>query len=360
MRKLLALLLCLLMLVSLAACGNRNKTEEKDNKTYLVTLQKTMKSGEVTGSSAFSYDEKGRPTLLEINISADRSMMAEIVYDSFGYKIMESYTSVHGESRVQHEVLYDMRYSNGQLTHCDFTVSTGNKNITMGFDLQYDANGNLILLTYDKAYTANRLGVWHSFAYDAQGRLIQESLCQKFISNDLMSGSDRYQVTQCRYSYQQDGKVLDFSVYTAESFSEISPDNLEGLDFQPTPDDYTFCFDETGKLLYAGSGSDDASLNGNTTIYNDSRYSFDKNGNLLSTVQDGSGYTYGYTGFDLTPQEAVMAKRLQHGISEYLSAYMSFARMDPVYCEVAPMLLYVPLLQNPVYYLVPYPMWGTT
>ena len=358
MKKLLALLLCLLMLISMAACSNRNKTEEKDNKTYLVTLQKTMQSDEVTGSSAFSYDEKGRPVLIEINMSTDRSMMAEIVYDSYGYKILEAYTSNNAGNQVQHEIVYDMRYSNGQLIHCDFTVSSSSKKTQMGFDLQYDANGNLILLTYDAAYTVNRLGVWHSFDYDDQGRLTQETLCQKFVSNDMHSGSDRYQVTQCRYGYREDGKVLDFNVYTAESYSPILHDQLEGLDFQPTPDDYTFYFNEEGKLIFFISGSDDAYESGDTTIYEDSRYSFDKNGNLLSTVQNGSGYSYGYTGFDLTPQEAQMAKRLQHGISEYLLAYMIFARMDPVYCEIAPMLLYVPMLQNPVYYLVPYPMWG--
>ena len=53
-----------------------------------------------------------------------------------------------------------------------------------------------------------------------------------------------------------------------------------------------------------------------------------------------------------------MAKRLQHGISEAMTTYMALAHMDPIYCEIGPMLLYAPMLQNPVYYLVPYPMWG--
>ena len=53
-----------------------------------------------------------------------------------------------------------------------------------------------------------------------------------------------------------------------------------------------------------------------------------------------------------------MAKRLQHGVSEYLAAQIMSARMDPIYCEIGPVILYTPLLQNPVYYLVPYPMWG--
>ena len=359
MKRLLALLFCACLLLGLTACGSRKKAEEPDNNTYLVSMQQTLKADEVTNSASFTYDEKGRPQLIEIKTGADREISVELVYDSHGNKIAESCTNIRGTEKNQQEIHYDLTYTDGKITHCTMTVLNKNRADEMGFDLSYDAEGRLILLTYDAAYTIYRMSVWHSFDYDANGRLIRETLCRKEASASIANPADTYRLAQCRYEYTADGKVMNFSAYTAETTTPVTPDALDGLTFVPTPDNYAFCFDDAGKLLYVGSGPDDVYNEGDETIYNNSSYKFDKNGNLLSTVQNGTGNTYAYTGFDLTQEEAEMAKRLQHSASEYLVAQIISARMDPLYCEIGPVILYTPLLQNPVRYLVPYPMWGT-
>ena len=358
MKKIFALLLCVCVFVGLTACGGRKKAEQPDNKTYLVSMQKTLQADEVTRSASFSYDEKGRPILMEIKTGKDRSMIAEIVYDSHGNKVAEFYNNFQNGSTIQQEIHYNLTYTGDQITHCDMSVSNNRKVTDMGFDLHYDAAGRLVLLTYDERYTTYRQVVWHSFEYDAAGRLVRETQCQKYASASLANPEDTYKLAQCRYDYTEDGKVMNFGVYTAETTTPVTPDNLQGLTFVSTPDAYSFCFDDAGKLMYVGSGPEDVYQAGDETVYDNKSYTFDKNGNLLSTVQNGTGNTFGYTGFNLTQQEAEMAKRLQHGISEAMTTYMALAHMDPIYCEIGPMLLYAPMLQNPVYYLVPYPMWG--
>lgn len=357
MKKLFAFVLCVVMLLSMSACSKRNKDLEKENKTYLVTLQKTLDENVVTQSANFTYDAKGRPTLIELRMREDRTAMAQIIYDAYGNKVSEIYTSIDGDKRKQQEIHYDMTYENGVLTHCDRLVFNGAQQTRAGFDLTYDANGNLVLLTYDAAYTAKYANMWHSFEYDDDGRLIQETLCHTKTSSEL-DGVVAYRLAQCRYAYTEDGKTVIFSAYTAETDTPVTADALEGIPFQPTPDLYSFCFNDSGKLLYVGAGAEDVYQVGDKTIYDSEKYKFDKYNNLLSTVQNGSGATYGYTGFDLTQKEAIMAKRLQHGVSEFLYAYALYVRIDPVYYEVGPIVLFAPMLQNPVYYLVPYPMWG--
>lgn len=360
MKRLLALLFCACLLLGLTACGSRKNTEiVSDGKTYLVTTQKTMRSQDVTSTASFTYDEKGRPQLVEVTASERYSFAVEFAYDSHGNKIAEIYTDVRNGNITRHETHYDMTYAGDKLVHCDLTSSRGSQETTMGFDLSYDAAGRLTLLTYDEAYTASQQRIWHSFDYDTNGRLIRETQCRLIPSNSLDNPYGTYAVTQCRYDYNTDGSVMLFSMHTAEATDPVTPDNLDGLNFQPTPDLYSFCYNETGKLIYSGSGPEDVYQDGDETIYDDDSYTFDKLGNLLSTVQNGTGNTYGYTGFQLTEQEAATAKRLLHSVSESLSTYILYARLDPVYCEVGPILLYAPLLQNPVSYLVPYPMWGT-
>ena len=358
MKKIVILLLCLCLLLSMAACSKRNKELEKENKTYLVTLQKTMEANSVTQSANFTYDAKGRPTLIELHLQEGRTVMAQIIYDAYGNKISEIYTSNDGQEKQQQEIQYDMTYLNGVLTHCDKVLVGGGHGARMGFDLSYDANGNLVLLSYDETYTARHENLWHSFEYDDAGRLIRETLCKTKAESNQLDSLISYRLAQCRYAYSDDGKTVTFSVYTADVPTPVTADALDGIDFQPTPDLYNFCFNDSGKLFYVGSGAEDVYKNGDKTIFDSEKYKFDKYGNLLSTVQNGSGAIYGYTGFDLTRKEAEMAKRLQHGVSEYLCSFALYERIDPVYYEIGTAVLFVPMLQNPVYYLIPYPVWG--
>ena len=160
MKKIIILLLCLCLLLSISACSKRNKELEKENKTYLVTWLKTMEANSTTQSANFTYDAKGRPTLIELQMREDRAMIAQIIYDSYGNKISEIYTSIDGEEKSQQEIRYDMTYQNGVLTHCDKVLVGNGHGTRMGFDLSYDANGNLTLLSYDETYKASSGNIW--------------------------------------------------------------------------------------------------------------------------------------------------------------------------------------------------------
>ena len=57
-------------------------------------------------------------------------------------------------------------------------------------------------------------------------------------------------------------------------------------------------------------------------------------------------------------EDAVMAKRLMHGVHNTMTQYTAFAQMDPLFWNICPPTLYrYHLCTSQVYYLVPYPQF---
>lgn len=359
MKKMFALLLCLPMLLSMAACGNKNGAEEEKEKTisyYVVTSEKHYNKDELTSSAEFTYDSKGRPLTMKIEMAGKRTMETKLSYDKYGNKIRETYTYTElatGLTTTTDEI-YELTYEGDKLTHCTITDQAGDGR---GFDLRYDDQGRLVLVDYDEAYTQARLDLWHTYEYDDQGRLIKETSCKKRATGlSIVDASMVYSVVQMRYQYGKDDNVF-YTEYTANFLEEVTPETLQEQALEKKPEQYNYCFDKDGKVIYVGADEEDVYKKEYGALQDDDRYTFDAHGNLLSYVNGEARVEYTYEKRELTRKEAEMANRLAHGASSFMTPYIIFGKLDPLYVDVAPVVYYTPYLRNPVYYLAPCPLW---
>ena len=356
MKKLFALLLCLLMLISMAACGSKKDAEEKEKMVsyYVVTSEKHYNKDELTSSAEFTYDSKGRPLTMKIEMVGKRTMETKLSYDKNGNKIRETYTYTELENGLSYttDEIYELTYEGDKLTHCTITDQAGD---SRGFDLRYDEQGRLVRVDYDEAYTNAQAVMWHTYEYDAQGRLIQETSCRKTPS-PLGVASDMETTMQMRYQYGENNNVF----YTEYSGRVLYVEGVDvALEMELTKSDYqyNYCFDKNGKVIYVGADEEDVYKEEYGTLADDDHYTFDAHGNLLSYVNGETRVEYTYEQRVLTEEEVEMANRLAHGASSFMTPYMMFGKLDPLYVDVAPLTYYAPYLKNPVYYLAPCPLW---
>lgn len=357
MKKLFALLLSVVMLLSMAACGNRKEAEEEKEKTvsyYVVTSEKHYNKDELTSSAEFTYDSKGRPLTIKIEMVGERTMETKLSYDKYGNKVRETYTYTDLETGLTSttDEIYELTYEGDKLTHCDIVDQTGNR---MGFDLQYDDKGRLIRVDYDEAYTNARASVWHTYEYDDQGRLVQETNGRRMLSPTGVA-TDMETTTQMRYQYGENNNVF-YTEYSGRVLCEEGSDAAPEVELTKTDYQYNYCFDKNGKVIYVGADEEDVYKEEYGTLQDDDRYSFDAHGNLLSYANGEARVEYTYEKRELTRKEAEMANRLAHGASSFMTPYTMFGKMDPLYVDVAPLVYYAPYLKNPVYYLAPCPLW---
>lgn len=353
MKKLFAVALSAVLLLSMAACGdNPQKEGEKTQSYYVVTSRKHYTNGELSNSAEFTYDEKGRPLTMKIEIADYRIMESELTYDEYGNRIREVYTTTDLErgGTSSREDNYEMTYQDGKLVRCTIV----NENV--GFDLQYDEKGRLVRVDYDEAYSKTRGSVWHTYAYDEQGRLIQATQCaRQYLPEEAGSGIMEW-VRQMRYQYGQNKNVF-VTEYGGSVFYEKDAAEIPQIELTKTDSQYNYCFDEQGRVIYVGATEDDIHQESESTLRDDEDCTFDEYGNLLVYETDITRTEYTYEKLELTEAEVEMAIQLGHGISEYLAQYVLFGNMDPLHFYVAPVIYFVPYLRNPVYYLVPCPLW---
>ena len=358
MKKLFTLLLCLCLLLSMAACGSKKDAEEKEKMVsyYVVTSEKHYNKDELTSSAEFTYDSKGRPLTMKIEMVGTRTTETKLSYDKNGNKIRETYTYTDlatGLTSTTDEI-YELTYEGDKLTHCTITDQAGD---SRGFDLRYDDQGRLLRVDYDEAYTQAMLDLWHTYEYDDQGRLIKETSCKKMVTGlSITAASMVYSVVQMRYQYGEDNNVF-YTEYTARFLEEVTPETLQEQVLEKKTEQYNYCFDKDGKVIYVGTDEEDVYKEEYGTLMDDDRYTFDAHGNLLSYVNGEARVEYTYEKRELTRKEAEMANRLAHGAFSFMTQYMMFGKLDPLYVDVAPLIYYAPYLRNPVYYLAPCPLW---
>ena len=360
MKKSCALLLCLCLLLSLTACStekdSQKEKEEEKITVYLVSGQKSYQKGGRRTSATMEYDEKGRPTVINIEMSTGTEIKSEVTYDKHGNKIREECTQTFDKRTTTTITEQNFTYLGGKATHCDYSFDGNTRG---GFDLKYDKNGRLILITYDEAYTTSMLLAWHSFAYDDDGRLIRETMCR--YQPDLMTGNNYYQLTQCRYEYNDENRSMYFSMAGGRCGAEEPKPGAENeLKLEEIENNaYTYFYNKSGQLVGVLPGREAESEFGNKPdLFEDECYTFDKHGNLLSYEYGETRTEYTYIKLELTKQEAELSWRMCHGICEGANAHLLSAKQDPVYVDIAPIVMYIPTLYSPVYYLVPYPQWG--
>ena len=359
MKKFFSLILCLCLLLSLTACStekdSQKEKEEEKITVYLVTGTKSYYKNELSSSATMEYDKKGRPTVVSIQMSNGHQRKSEIAYDKNGNKVQEIVTAYMDGKPITSTYDYALTYDDGKMIRCDCFV---NEEAKGGFDLEYDEYGRLILIDYDEEYTLNNTYTWHNFAYDNDGRLIQENRCIRY--NYQPTGHVMYQLVQCRYEYNTKNTMYFSMGSNHANVQEINPGDEEGLELQEIQNSsFTYFYNKSGELVGALAGKQEKSEFGNKPdIFEDDRYTFDENGNLLAYENGESRTEYTYTKVKLTQKEAEISMRMRHGIAEGTNAYAIYGPMDPIYVDTAPLSLYHPVMYSSVYYLIPYPQWG--
>jgi YD repeat-containing protein len=189
MKKIIAFLLSVIMLLSLVACDQQEKVE-KDEKTVYVLSKVTVDANGAQTVMDFDYDKSGR--ILELKgLSGKEIMMHQTFeYDDEENTVVMIQLGTDGEeiSRVTAK-----RNSNGKNTE-QVTVTNG---VTTRSVNEFDANGNITkTVTYNEA--DEQTGSTE-YEYDDAGNRI----CERHIDSIGTEYSSR------EYQYDENGNIVE-------------------------------------------------------------------------------------------------------------------------------------------------------
>ena len=354
MKRIFALMFALCILLSLAACKDSGSGSEEKVTIYVVTEQKIYRNGELTVTAAFEYDDHGRPTVMGFELADGSGRKSELTYDEYGNLIGDTRTYLYADNSENHsqQINWNLTYTEGLLTRAERNLDG------YTFTFSYNKKRQLVLVEYSQPEEGMGPSFWQSYDYDADGKLIRETRCG-------IQGGEYIYSRYC-YFYDEQGRFIEQYYCSAVSDTRLDPDALDQLDFKVSPVEHFFLYyDEEGKLAYVGNGPEDTYPGGSAAIYSDEQYTFDENGNLVR-VDQGKGFgnsgsswiEYTYKAIEVSKSDAIMHKRLLHGISQFTLSYTDKNTMDPLFWEMCPIMLYVNNLQNMnFYYLIPYPQF---
>lgn len=326
-------------------------TEQDEMMTiYVVTGQKNYKNGEIESTATFAYDDRGRPTMVEFVRADGTGRKSELAYDEQGNLIGDTRTYLYADSSKNHP-----QQINWNLTYTDDLLTRAERNPDgYTFTFSYNKQRQLVLVEYPQPEKGVGGDFWQSYDYDADGKLTRETRCHH--------QSGEYIYSRYCYFYDEQGRMAEQHYCYAVSDTCLDPEALDQLEFKISPfEQFFFRYDEEGGLAYVGDGQEDTYPG----IYSDEKYTFDENGNLVR-VDQGKGWgqsesswiEYTYEAIELSKSDAIMHKRLIHGISNFTLSYTDKNTMDPLFWEMCPTILYSNNLQNMTfYYLIPYPQF---
>lgn len=364
MKQFFGILLCLCLLLSMAAC-ERNEAqeqapeEEKKITFYLVTEQKTYTNGQLSASAAFTYDAHGRPLVMQLQNMGGKTLRCQITYDEQGNPIRENVQQQYPDMAepYTYDVEFVPTYENGRLTAIrQSTVSSdGTSSETVNTQLHYDSEGHLILAEY----TGNTQYRWNSYVYDGEGRLVQETRCMCNQLGVMIS----YVYRRAIYTYDSEGRLVEHQAVYALSDRLMTQQEADALTYENAAGDHVyFYYGSDGRLIRTSGIPMTPAPDESQSIYHNDQCSFDENGNLIRVQQGADSWTeYTYAAIEITEEEAVMAKRLMHGVSSHIANYNYLACMDPKYAQQIPLTLYLPTVgYMHHYYLIDYPQFALT
>ncbi len=357
MKKLFAILLTLVVLLSLVACG-KSSEEEKMTTLYLVTKIKDYNNGDIRVSH-FQYDDHGRPIQMEVD-AGDYVTKMELTYDDHSNLANTKRTDIlpSGSTSVP-RTSPSLTYSGNQLTR---VVYNTRPDWSCGLDLEYDSAGRLTLVVCDEEYADKVAYPWHRFSYDDQGRLIKVTTCCQ--ATGTISGASGHSIVYYlqseHYRYDAAGNLSENYWTMSDSYLRITPeeaDQIEETQMDRDSDHYFYHYadgkldrieDRNGKQVYSRS-----------EFYSNPDYTFDEQGNLIRVQTSDTAWTeYTYEAIEVRETDAVMAKRLMRGILDNLGIRSS-AVMDPMAYHILPRRNYSLESRCPsfdFYYLIPFPL----
>ncbi len=321
---------------------------------YMVTGQKIYKNGELVATATFEYDDYGRPTVIGFEEADGSGRKAELTYDQMGNLVGEhnTYLYANGEESVQ-QLDWNLTYTDGLLSRAERLSSDGESYV---LNFGYDDNKQMVFVEYPQPEEGMGGKTWQSYAYDEDGKLIQETRC--------VDNFGEYSYNRVCYFYDDQDRLTEQYFCTARSDALVGPEELDQLVFEISRfEHYFFYYDEKGKLAYVGEGAEDTYDGGRAWIYSDEDYTFDENGNLVRIDQgiklgqkESDWIEYTYKAITVQKSDAVMHKRMIHGISAFVQSATRYNTQDPLFWEMCPKALYSYHLQGMTfYYLIPYP-----
>ncbi len=374
MKKLFALPLAILILCSLAACGNApestsgvenhpSQLEQEEMVTiYVVTEQIRYVNGEISSTATFEYDDHGRPVMVQFVEADGRGKRSDLVYDEQGNLVGDYWTYLYAdENNSTTPTDWSLTYSDGLLTRAERPQDED----AYALKFSYDSEKRLVLVEYLQPNESVGGYLWQNYEYDQQGRLIREARCTLHVAG-VGAYTNEYQYRQICYFYDEQGRLTEQYSRAAASKTDVKPEGLDELDLKVSlREHYFFYYDEEGKLAYVGEGEEDAYPGGSAEIYSDEKYTFDENGNLVRIEKElKSGQTepdrieYTYKAMEVSKSDAIMHRRLIHGISRFTLPHTDYNTMDPIFWELCPPALYsYHLCSMNFYYLIPYPQF---
>lgn len=222
MKKLLCLVLVLLMLPALCACGEGSAAAQEKQEYYVLSRYMRQPTGDVNVTE-YDYDENWTllrtETLLNGNFasaveyvySEDKSRLTmnyssavyepystlqELTYDDKG-QLIKAAVIENGELGAVSEYFYD---ESGREIKVVSSAPGGNKTV---LERSYDGKGNLLCLMLDTGYALTR----EEYSYDDKGRLTR---IEYYKNDELENISEYSNEDNVRYGTVCDveGKVL--------------------------------------------------------------------------------------------------------------------------------------------------------
>ena len=277
MKKLMAMLLALVMILSLCACDKKNSTEEELETAYLLTeigATQTDSEGK-THSMRGTVEYDDDYNVIGTKTYEDGKLSMEITYDKDMDKpLVEQEYDEDGKKTDRTEYTYD---ANGNLLERSGSYSYDGETTTFKEVCTYDANGNKLTekeyrnneLQYERTttYTAfnkpakevvNNYGdeTIYTYTYDEHENVISCKTERKFADRDSYSYEEIYENT-----YEGD-KLVEVKCYNDGTLEEYTKYDANG--------------NEILRVYYFGDDGEESSRY--ETIY-------DTNGNVLKRIE---------------------------------------------------------------------------
>lgn len=353
MKKIICCALCLLLMLSLVACGDEVQTKTV---SLLVTETRYSEDGSLYGEYTYAYDDRGN--LLRAEYPGDPYSSAySYTYDDYGYltECTWTYELVPGqEGSSTEQYLYTLK--NGLPKSCQ-VISDGKEQYICHF--KTNKKGLITRVDYEyasDAFSQQAIWRWAAFEYDRDGRLLQESFCR---SQPLgYSGSSdipaiMYSLWQYRYEYNRDGtlKSLDFEFGgSSEDGKEIRDPSEVTFEQQHHWDFIRNDQDQLTQIIIDGDPHEFTVTDSGVSIpeqYSD-EWELNQMGNVVSAGND----TYVYETVELSVQDADRYNRwniLLRSKNSY-PTHLSWLRLQclPIYHNSYELFFYYYLIPNPL------------
>ena len=278
MKKLIAMLLALVMILSLCACDKKNSTEEELETAYLLTeISATQTDSEgKTHSMRGTVEYDDDYNVIGTKTYEDGKLSMETTYDKDMDKpLVEQEYDEDGKKTDRTEYTYD---ANGNRLERSGSYSYDGKTTTFKEVCTYDANGNQLT---EKSYSNGELEYEYTYTYTAFNK----------VATQIRRDNDGDE-THSTYTYDEHENVISckterkFADRDSYSYEEIYENTYEGDKLvevkcynDGTLEEYTK-YDANGneilRVYYFGDDGEESSRY--ETIY-------DANGNVLRRIE---------------------------------------------------------------------------